>query len=140
MLMHWRPYNELARWSRELDELFQGERDNGGMVFRPPVDIEETEDSFVLHADLPGVNEQDIEVKVDDGKLLLSGKRETRSDEENHNGTYRERRFGSFFRQFSLGPNVDPSTIKATYKNGVLSVTLPKKPESKPHQIKVSTN
>lgn len=103
--------------------------------FTPAVDIEETEDSFVLRADLPGVKEKDIEVTVHDGTLILSGKRELTNEDEA--GTYRERSFGAFSRQFLVGDSIVESSITAKSKNGELMITLPKKEESKPRQIKV---
>jgi HSP20 family protein len=141
MLALWRPYRGLARWSREFDDVLNWSWGNGGGVgFSPAVDIEEQEDRFILRADLPGLNKKDVDVKVQDNILLLSGKREESKEEEREGGTYRERRFGSFSRQFRLGSNVKTGKIKASYKKGVLTVVLPKRPESQPRQIPVSVN
>lgn len=139
MLTLWRPFNELARWSRVHDDLFSwgnGER----LGFSPAVDIEEREDSFLLKADLPGMSEKEIEVKVHDGVLILSGSRETSKEDKTEHGYYRERSYGSFCRQFNLGSNVDATKIEASYNSGVLKIVLPKKEEVQPKQIPVSTN
>jgi len=137
MLTLWKPFNDLARFH---DDLFRRGR-NGELVrFTPAVDIEELEDRFVLSADLPGIDEKDLEITVHDGVLVLSGKREVSQEEERDGGLYRERSHGSFCRQFRLGPHVDPEKIEAHFSKGVLQVTLPKKEEAKPKQIPVATN
>jgi HSP20 family protein len=131
----------LARWSREFDDLFNWSWGNGERVsFSPAVDIQEQEDKYILRADLPGLDKKDVDVKVQDNILLLSGKREQSRAEEGEGATYRERRFGAFSRQFRLGSNVKTGKIKASYKNGVLKVVLPKRPESQPRLIPVSVN
>ena len=141
MLTLWRPFGGLFRTSRELDDLYWGKARNGNRVdFAPAVDIEEQEDHFLVSADLPGVSDKEIEVKVEDGVLLISGKRESTEEKRTESGTYRERRFGSFMRSFTLGKGVDASKIEATYANGVLAVKVPKAEETKPRQIPVSTN
>ena len=144
MLTLFRPFNDLFRWEREVVDPSWPRWGNGERIgFTPSVDIEELEDRLILRADLPGVDEKQVEVKVHDGQLLITGSREElkeRGDHAEGRRTYSERRFGSFCRTFSLGPRVDPSRIEATYKNGVLSVTVPKREEAKPQQIPVSTS
>ena len=131
----------LDHLHREIDDLFDTFRANNELVaFSPAVDILEEEDHFLIKADLPGMSESDIDIRVHDGMLLLSGKRDDERAEEREGSYYRERRHGSFSRQFKLGSNVDPETIEATYNNGVLEVKLPKKEEAKPRQIKVKGN
>jgi HSP20 family protein len=140
MLTKWRPFQDVARFNRELDCFFRAGGGNGEPnTFAPAVDIEETEQAVVLCADLPGVEEKDIEVTVHQGVLVLTGKREDHREETTESGFYRERRYGSFFRRFRLGDKVDPEGIVAAFKNGVLTVTLPKKEEAKPKQIPVAT-
>ena len=137
----WRPFGELFGLGREFDDLFGDKPASGDHVdFAPAVDLEEKEDHFVVTADLPGVSEKDIDVKVEDGVLLLSGKREVSKEEKTEGRYYRERSSGSFCRTFSLGDGVDAAKIEAVYKNGVLTVKLPKKEETKPRQIPVSSN
>ena len=145
MLTLWRPQKDLFSWSREFDDLFNwtGQRSctSRAVGFTPAVDIEEKEDHFVIHADLPGVKEKDISLSVHDGSLTLAGKREEANKEEKKTGGFvHECRCGSFERSFRLGPNVDSAQIAASYKDGVLAVTLPKKAEAKPRQIQVKAN
>jgi len=118
--------------------LFHSDNGESTLGFTPAVDISEEEDHFLIKADLPGMSEKEIEVKVQDGVLLLSGKREEVREEKKEGGYHRERRYGSFCRQFRLGSNVDPDAIAATYDSGVLSVKLPKKEETKPRQIPIN--
>ena len=140
MLTLWQPHADLFRFSRDFDSLFSWADGNGeGSGFRPAIDIKEEEDRVVIVADLPGVEEKDIDIQVHDGVLQLTGKREESKEDKSEHGSYRERRYGSFHRQFRLGPNVDTTHIEATYKNGELSVVLPKKEEAKPRQIPVSS-
>lgn len=140
MLTLWKPLNELSSFSRAFDEAFRPLTFKREAFFAPAVDIEEHEDRFVLHADLPGMNEADIDVQVHEGQLLLSGKREYSKEEKTDSGTYRERSYGTFCRRIRLGSTVDAEKIEASYDKGVLSVTLPKKEEAKPRQIPVGTN
>mgnify|MGYP003759030693 CR=1 FL=1 len=103
----------------------------------PAVDILETEDEVVIKADLPGVEMSDIHVDIENGTLSLKGERKFASG-ENRQGYHRiERSYGSFARYFDLPDTVDPDKVKADYKNGVLTVTLPKKEIAKPRSIKV---
>jgi len=140
MLTRYRPFFDVTRFNRDIDHFFGTRRGNGALHhFAPAVDIEETEEAILLSADLPGVDEKDIEITVNQGTLILSGKREDKVDEKTDHGVYQERRYGSFFRRFRLGSKVDPDAIVAAYKNGVLTVTLPKKEEEKPKQIPVAT-
>jgi len=141
MLTQWRPFGGLFGLSREFEDAFWDKPTNGDHVdYAPAVDIEEKADHFLVSADLPGVSEKDIEVTVQDGVLLLSGKRETSKEEKTEGGTYRERNYGSFCRTFTVGDGVNAAKIEAAYKDGVLTVKLPKKPETQPRQIPVSAN
>ncbi len=135
MLTLWRPHEALFRWGNELDGFFNHSSDEPAL--RPAVDVVEEEHRYVLSADLPGFQEKDIDVRVVDDVLVLSGKREESRNAKSGSVTYAERRYGTFCRQFSLGSTVDEAKIEATYKNGVLTVALPKKEEAKPRQIPV---
>ena len=141
MLTLRRPHQDLYRWSRDLDRLFSWGEENGkSHSYAPAVDIDDEEDKFVLRADLPGIDEKNLEVRVHEGTLLLAGKRDQSEEEKTDSGCYRERRHGSFCRQFKLGANVDEAKVEASYKNGVLTVVLPKKEEAKPRQIPVNVS
>ena len=106
----------------------------------PAVDVKETDNSFVLTADIPGLTKKDIKVNVANGKLSLSGERTYETDQENDNYHYRERRFGTFDRSFKLPDTVDEEKISASFKNGILNVGLPKHANILPkeREIKVS--
>lgn len=104
----------------------------------PAVDIRETENELVVKADLPEVNEKDIDLRIEDGTLILKGERRMESKEEKGGFHRIERSYGTFARYFTLPETVDPEKVKAEYKNGVLTVTLGKKETAKPKQIKVA--
>ncbi|MBK9167601.1 MAG: Hsp20/alpha crystallin family protein [Bryobacterales bacterium] len=104
----------------------------------PAVDILETENDLVLRADLPDVKLEDIDIRVENQTLSLKGERRFEK-EETVKGYHRiERSYGSFVRTFTLPPTVDPDHVSAEYKNGVLTITLPKKEAAKPRQVKVA--
>ena len=92
----------------------------------PAVDVKETDNSFVLTADIPGITKKDIKVNLANGKLSISGERSYETDQKNDNYHYRERRFGTFDRSFNLPETVDEENISASFKNGILSIQLPK--------------
>ena len=106
----------------------------------PAVDVKETDNSFVLTADIPGLTKKDIKVNVANGKLSISGERSYETEQENDNYHYRERRFGTFDRSFKLPDTVDEEKISASFKNGILIVALPKHANILPkeREIKVS--
>ena len=104
----------------------------------PAVDIYETENELVLKADLPDVDQKDIDVRVENQTLTIAGERKFEKKEENNKGFHRiERSYGNFVRSFAVPNSFDTEHIGAQYHNGVLSVTLPKKEAAKPRQIKV---
>jgi len=108
-----------------------------GRPWSPPVDIFETENELVLKADLPDVELKDIEVRVENQTLTIRGERKFEQD-QNANGYHRiERSYGSFVRSFAVPSTVDTEKVNAVYKNGVLSISLPKKEAAKPRQVKV---
>lgn len=106
----------------------------------PAVDVFETENELVLKADVPGIDMKDIEVRMENGTLLLKGERKF-SNESKENGYHRvERAYGGFTRYFTLPETVDAEKVAADYKDGVLTVTLPKKELAKPRSIKVQVH
>lgn len=104
----------------------------------PAVDISEHENALVLSADIPGVKMEDIEIKLEQGTLTLSGSREFKKQEEKGGYHRIERSYGSFHRAFSLPDTVDTDKVEASFDNGVLTITLPKKELAKPRTIKVA--
>ncbi len=106
----------------------------------PAVDIFETENELVLKADVPDVELKDIDIRMENGTLSLRGERKFESKKTDGGYHRLERAYGSFERYFTLPDTVDPDKVKAEYKNGVLTVTLPKKEVAKPKQIKVQVS
>jgi HSP20 family protein len=108
-----------------------------GRPWIPPVDIHETDHELVLKADIPDVDMKDIDVRFENGTLTIRGERKFEGT-KNEGGWHRvERSYGTFERAFSLPDTVDPEAVKADYKNGTLTVVMPKKEIAKPRQIKV---
>ena len=106
----------------------------------PNVDIFETDNELVLKADIPGVDQKDIDIRIENGTLSIKGERKFEK-EENNKGFHRmERSYGSFVRYFTLPETVDTEHVKAEYNNGVLNLTLPKKEIAKPRAIKVQVS
>jgi HSP20 family protein len=106
----------------------------------PAVDVFETENDLVLKADIPEVNPENVDIQIENGTLTLKGERRF-EQEKNGKGYHRiERSYGSFVRAFSLPETVDPENVKADYKGGVLTVTLPKKEVAKPKTVKIAVS
>lgn len=111
---------------------------NGHRPWVPPVDIQETDHELVVKADVPDMEMKDIDVRMENGTLTLRGERKFEA-QKTEGGWHRvERSYGTFERAFTLPDTVNPEGVKADYKNGVLTVTLPKKEVAKPRQIKVN--
>jgi len=140
MITRWSP---ASRDLADIDRLFDGffgrtpRHDVASGRFAPPVDVQETADAFVIHADLPGVAQKDIQVKLE-GELLTIRAERAREQSESQNGIHRfERAYGSFERTFTVTAPVRGDQVQATYKDGVLEVRLPKAEEAKAREIEV---
>lgn len=125
-----------------FDRFFQGSdrQDESSVVtsqWAPLVDIKEEPERFVIHADLPGIDPQDVEVMMDKGILTIKGERRSENREENEHYSRVERSYGTFHRRFALPDSADPEGIAASGHNGVLTITIPKRPETKPRRIQV---
>jgi HSP20 family protein len=107
--------------------------------FIPAVDVYEDEHNIVLTAELPGIEEKDLNISVENGVLTISGERRMENEEKRDNFQRIERSYGRFTRSFTLPPTVDPEDVKAEFTNGVLRVTLAKREEAKPKQIRIET-
>ncbi len=110
---------------------------SGSAQWLPPVDIREEADRFVIRADLPGIDPQDIEVQMDKGILSIQGERKADAIAGDAHYTRTERRNGSFHRRFALPDSADADGIAASGRNGVLEISIPKKPETTPRRIRV---
>ena len=107
----------------------------------PKVDVEEEKDSYRLHADLPGLDKKDINVKVENGVLTISGEKNiVKKDRKKDEYAYYERSYGKFSRSFQLPEHVDENNIKAGYKNGVLDLTIKKTEKARPKQIDIKVD
>jgi HSP20 family protein len=127
--MRWDPFAEIGALAPP-----QGQRG----IFVPDVDVQETPVAYVFKADLPGMKEKDVEVSVTGNRLTLSGKREEEKREDKTNYHTWERSYGSFARSFTLPMGTDGDRVLADLKDGVLTVTVPKKAEVQPKKIAVN--
>ncbi len=145
--------NAITRWDQprgltflqdQVNRLFEDNftRDRSGhadlATWAPPVDIYETENELVLKADLPGLQEKDIDVRVENNMLTIRGERKFEKDVTEDNYLRVERAYGSFTRSFSLPNTVSSESVRAEYRNGILTLHMAKREESKPKQIKIS--
>ncbi|MEO5332698.1 MAG: Hsp20/alpha crystallin family protein [Magnetococcus sp. YQC-5] len=142
-LVNYDPFRGIRTLQNEINRLFERDMDeSSGQMTQWPmrVDILEDASHILIKADLPGIEQKDIHVNVDNGRLTISGER--KFDDEAHKDNYHrvERVYGRFSRTFQLPNTTDASNIKAAYKNGVLEVTLPKREEAKPRAIQVQVN
>ena len=137
------PIRELNRFDTFFDDAFGSllKRDfyNEGRL-SPNVDVYEKSDKYVINAEIPGLNKEEIKIDVKDGSLTISGEKKYEVKNEDENYIRVERSYGKFERRFNLPENVNVESVSANYKNGVLEVSLPKKEETKPKQIDVKVN
>ncbi|MBZ5644784.1 MAG: Hsp20/alpha crystallin family protein [Acidobacteriia bacterium] len=125
--------------NRIFNETVRSQGDESTLTaWAPSVDIYETPNELVVKADLPDVEEKDIDVRVENNLLTIHGERKFDKSVAEDNYLRIERTYGTFSRSFSLPNTVNPESIRAEYKNGVLAVSLPKREESKPRQVKVN--
>jgi len=144
-IIRWEPARELHTIQQEMNRLFgsafdaqAGGESNGGARWIPAMDLVEEEDHFVLSADLPGVDEDDISVELEDNVLSISGQRRSQR-EKRREGYYRiERAAGKFSRSLTLPEGIDPDGIQASFEKGVLVVRVPKPEERKPRRVAIN--
>ena len=144
-IIRWRenPFGELARFRREMDRLFDTGRwgvdgeEGLNVGWAPSVDLYEDEQNVVLTADIPGLGKKDVNVSVEDNRLVISGERKFENKDEQENYHRIERCYGSFSRTFALNPALDTEGISAKMDKGVLKITIPKKEEVKPKKIEI---
>lgn len=144
-LMPWRPYEEISRVSKDLERLWNTHMGEAGwspdlLEWMPSVDISETEDAFVVKADLPGLDAENVDIQVTGDLLTLRGEKTQEAAEEGKSHYFRERRFGAFQRALPLPAEVDRDHVDATYKDGVLTIRLQKSERSKRKRIEVKTS
>jgi HSP20 family protein len=141
-LTRFEPFREFASLQNQMNRLLQQEpgRDESLLQtsFAPPVDIYEDEHSYTLKLEVPGIEEKDIDVKLENSTLTVSGERKFEKEEKEENYRRLERRYGAFVRSFTLPQTIDSETVTAEYDKGLLKIRLAKKAEAKPKQIKIS--
>ena len=144
VLTRWDPFREFTTLQDRMNRLFQDSYGNQGREealatssFAPAVDVYEDEHKITLKIEVPGIDEKDIDIRVENNLLTVHGERKFEKEEKEENYRRVERQYGSFTRSFNLPNTVDAENISADYDRGVLKVQLAKKAEAKPKQIKV---
>jgi len=144
-IVRWEPLREFGALQNEMNRLFNTVFDapaggNGGATMRrwmPPMDLVETDDRFVLRADLPGMSEDDLKIEFEDGTLTVSGERKSEHESKGEGYHRVERAFGAFSRSLTLPQGVDPEAVNASFDRGVLEVSIPKPEQRKPRRIEI---
>lgn len=146
MLTRWEPFRELVEMQRRMDRLFrdysaseEGQEFMTAGSFVPPVDIYEDEHHIALKLEVPGIEEKDLDIRVENNTLTVRGERRFEKEEKEENFHRIERRYGTFTRSFTLPNTVDTDQVQASYEGGILKIQLAKKAEAKPKQIKVGS-
>lgn len=137
----WRP-RSMMRPFRDMEDMFNRffpewprREEHGG--WNPSIDMVDRQDEVVLRADLPGMEQKDIDVTVQDGMITIRGERKEEREEKDKDFYCCERTFGAFSRSLALPPSVEPEGVKATFKNGILEVHLPKTREAKGRKVEI---
>jgi HSP20 family protein len=144
-LVRWEPVRELSSLQNDMNRLFNTFFDtptggNGGSAPRrwmPAMDLVETDDHFVLKADLPGLSEDDVHIDVEDNILTVSGERKAEHEDKREGYVRVERSYGSFRRSLTLPEGVEPEAVSASFDRGVLEVRIPKPEERKPRRVAI---
>jgi len=141
-ITRWDPFREAVALQHRVNSLFRTLNEDDSPVaaasFVPAVDIYEDAQKLVLKLEVPGIDEKDLDVRVEDDTLTVRGERKFEAEEKEQNFHRIERSYGSFFRAFTLPSTVNTEAIDAKYNAGVLKLELKKKPEAQPKQIKVT--
>ena len=132
-IIRWDPFGEMLRMQRDMDSIFSRmgmaevrDRSVSTVAWMPKIDVEQQGDDIVVHAELPGVKPEDVDVEVTDGVLTIKGERKAEEKREGEGWLVRESSYGSFERSMVLPEGVDPASISADYKDGVLLLHVPK--------------
>jgi HSP20 family protein len=145
VLTRWEPFREFSTLQDRINRVFRDSYKQAGQdesltssTFAPSVDVYEDEHNVTLKIEVPGIDEKDISVNLENNTLTVHGERKIEKDEKEENYRRVESQYGSFTRTFTLPTTVDSEKVSANYDKGVLKITLPKKAEAKPKQIKVN--
>lgn len=145
MLMRWEPFSEMNSLQREINRLFSDSMKregtgSGEFVTRswaPSVDVIENENDIVVKAELPGMEQKDIDVHLEDNQLTIKGERKFEQEDKGENYLRQERVYGSFYRSFTIGSGIQADKVSANYKNGILEIVLPKEEKVQPKKIEI---
>src|SRR5947209_6515669 len=142
-ITRWEPFRELNSLQSQMNRLFQdfgrGSQDELMTTgFIPAVDVYEDEQNLTLSLEVPGLDEKDIDIRLENNQLTVRGERRFEKEQKEENFHRIERRYGSFSRSFTLPNTIDTENVNASYENGVLKLELAKREEAKPKQIKVN--
>ncbi len=148
MLRTWNPLdefksiaNEMHRFLKSYDsELATADENLDEQVWTPRVNISENDNEYVLELDVPGIKKEDIKISLKENRLMIEGERKYKKEKEDRNWVRREAFYGKFQRSFLLPNDVDSGKTDAKFKDGVLTITLAKREESKPREISISVN
>jgi len=132
----WPTFGRLTSLQDELDRLFE----TPALAWSPALDVHEDKDSYTVRIEVPGLRREDIEVSLQDGSLTIAGERKVETIKEGTEVHRQERCYGKFSRVLTLPATVAADHVKAAYKDGILTITLPKAEEAKPRQINVAVN
>ena len=143
VLTRWDPFREFTTLQGRMNRLFRDSYSEGQEAlttssFAPPVDVYEDEHNVTLKIEVPGIDEKDIDVRIENNLLTVHGERKFEKEEKEENFRRVERQYGSFTRSFTLPNTVDAEKVQASYEKGILKIQLAKKAEAKPKQIKVN--
>ena len=144
VLTRWEPFREFSTLQDRMNRLFRetySENQDQSLTtssFAPAVDVYEDEHNVTLKIEVPGIDEKDIDVRIENNTLTVHGERKIEKEEKEENYRRVERQYGSFTRTFTLPNTVDTEKVQANYDKGVLNISLPKKAEAKPKQIRVN--
>lgn len=152
-LVRWNPTRDLMDVEREFNKLFntfnrrfgfddsREEREElENAVWMPLTDIVENKEQYLLKMDLPGVTKSDLKLSYEDGQLKISGERKQEKEDKESKYHRIERSYGRYFRSFTLPNKIEPDKIKAEFKDGQLTVTIPKSEEAKPKELEIKVN
>lgn len=149
-LVRWNPTRELMNLEKEFSKLFNtfgsrfGLRDSDddfeNAVWSPLTDISEDNDKYVLSMDIPGVDKKDVKIAYKNGSIVVSGERKQESEEKTSKYHRIERAYGKYYREFMLPEKIVEDKIEAKFKDGTLTVTIPKAEEAKPREIDIKVN
>jgi len=140
-IWNWSPFEQLSSLRNEINRFFETPFENGTSdvlnLWAPALDLYEDKDSLVLRAELPGMKKEDIDISLHENTVTISGERRNEKKYDASETSRQERSFGRFTRSLALPKTVDATKVKATYVDGILTVTLPKAEEAKPRQIEI---